>query len=355
MKALFRILVITTILTFVFYKYSQNSSAPPPKPDEDATFAEWQEYASEALPRPTKGVSTLIGKSSVDILAQYGEPKRKEASAYGYEWWTYNTDATTFTMIALDQDVVKQVYVAGRSVKTDPFTLGSTLDDVYRTSIIEPEVMLNQDGQLYTLALTDYDLKHRMLVKFDDIVAQVFVNAEQEVTAIRFFDYATIIKLQPYELAYYEGALQRPAMNATLQDEVSHTLTLQAADLIAVQRYYKLLPKYRNNEKLKQLAQATVQDVIQQREDENNVLLPLAERAQTMGIEMTDIAEATVNIEFDAIEMIHRMLNNNEQQDLLLNQAYTHYGVSCLVDMCTHIAATREAPKEALFNEQSEH
>lgn len=354
LKALFRILVITTILTFVFYKYSQNSSAPPPKPDEDATFAEWQEYASEALPRPTKGVSTLIGKSSVDILTQYGEPKRTEASAYGYEWWTYNDDATTFTMIALEQDIVKQVYIAGRSVKTDPFTLGSTLDDVYRTSIIEPEVMLNYEEQLYTLALTDYDLKHRLLVKFDDIVAQVFVDAQQEVTAIRFFDYATIIKLQPYELAYYEGALQRPIMDAELQSEVIKGVEAQAADLLAVQRYYKLLPVYRNNELLKQLAQTTVQDYVKQRENENEARLSLQERAQAIGILTPHIAETTEEISFDAIEMMHRMFNEDESKEVLLNKEYTHYGIACLTDVCTHIAAKREQVKQAPMNEQSE-
>lgn len=341
MKALFRILVITTILTFVFYKYSQNTPAPPAKPDESASYEEWQEYASEALPRPNKGISTLIGKPALEVAVQYGEPVRKDLASDGLEWWVYNKDITTFMMVAVVDEVVKQVYVAGRDVKTTPFTIGSTLDDVYRTSIVEPEVMLNKDDQLYTLALSDYDLRHRLLIKFDDIVAQVFINANQAVTAIRFYDYDTIIKTAPYEMAYYDGATSVNEQDIVPTEAVARGIEQQVKDLIDVERFYQSLPKYHSNTKLQQLAQATTTAYLAQ-EDAEASLLPLTERAAQFAIHTTSIVESIEQMPLDPIEMVHKMLNEEKGQAVLLQETYTQYGMACVEQTCTHIAAKRE-------------
>lgn len=342
MKALFRILIITTILTFVFYKYSQNPSAPPPKPDDNATLEEWQEYASEALPRPAKGVSKLIGETGLTVVSQYGQPIRKDPSGYNYEWWVYEQAVDTFMMLAIEDDIVKQVYVAGRSVKTEPFTIGSTLDDVYRTSIIEPEIMLNKEGQLYTLALTDYDLKHRLLVKFDDIVAQVFVNTKEEVTAVRFYDYDTIIKLQPYEMAYHEGIVPQQLTEDKLTDKVSQSLALQLRDILYVQRYYQALPRYQDNKMLHDLAENTVIAYLNHQEDETKPMLSLEERAQVAGIVTSYINEITTEVTFDAIETMHRLLNDETAMTTLLNEEHTQYGIACVKASCTQISARRQ-------------
>ncbi len=93
------------------------------------------------MTRPQTGISTLIGKSTQTVLEQYGgEPARKEPSSFGYQWWVYNKDVSTFFMIGIDNNIVTQIYIAGQEIDAFPFKVGQKRDEIYRMTIIDYEV-----------------------------------------------------------------------------------------------------------------------------------------------------------------------------------------------------------------------
>ncbi|GGG20848.1 putative membrane protein YlbC [Lysinibacillus alkalisoli] len=339
MKALFRILLIMTIATFIFYKYSQNKEQPPVQ--DQAPTLEMQIHASTALPRPKEGVSTLIGKDEATLIEQYGEPIRKEPSAYRYEWWVYNKNPDEFMMVALLDKEVKQVFVAGREVATAPFEINSTLEEVYRTTIIEPEVMLSVEDTLYTFALTDDDLSERLLVKFEDVVAQIFVNTKNKVTGIRFFDYETLVKLHPYDITYFDTIVDRPRTKLALKGDVTKAVNKQILDLVNLQRHYKKQKPLKKNEILMQLATMHSEEMVEENyfEKESPTLGNIEERTKSFGYQAEEVDEVIGELMLDPIELVHAWLNDEEQQKILLEGTFTHTGIGCEQDKCTQIVA----------------
>lgn len=52
----------------------------------------------------------MIGKGLDDVIAQLGEPDRKDPSMYGFTWYVYNADYANYVQIGIDNDRVVALY-----------------------------------------------------------------------------------------------------------------------------------------------------------------------------------------------------------------------------------------------------
>lgn len=102
MKALFRILMVggaIALIGFMFFN-TPKENEPLEGPNTNSNIIPQtqlkQQPAIGAMTRPQTGISTLIGKGTQTVLEKYGEPARKEPSSFGYQWWVYNEDVSTF-------------------------------------------------------------------------------------------------------------------------------------------------------------------------------------------------------------------------------------------------------------------
>lgn len=345
MKALFRILMVCgamALIGFMFFN-TPKENEPLEGPSTNSNIipqTELKQPAVGAMTRPQTGISTLIGKGTQIILEKYGEPVRKEPSSFGYEWWVYNKDVSTFFMIGVENNVVTQVYIAGQDIDAFPFKVGQKRDEIYRMTIIDYEVAANVGDNIYIFSMNEEDMQTRLLVKFDGLFAQLYIDREtSELQGIRYTNSETLVLHQPYEMSYQGELVRRRPPSSFLQQEIDVANAKQLDDLLNVTREHHGLPPVEMNESLENTAKMhsedmKVQNFLSHESPKNG---DLKKRLQAQSIDYSDANENLATAYFDAIEAMQGWTNSPEHRKVLLNEKYSQVGSGVFVDYYTQI------------------
>ncbi|RUL55931.1 CAP domain-containing protein [Lysinibacillus antri] len=355
MKTLFRILIVLSFLAIIFFYSSNsnnnyeplegpNSSSPIiPKSENDL------EILQEALPRPEQGVSTLIGNNSKVLLEQYGEPKRIDASAYGYEWWVYNDHPGQFIMFAVDEEVITQVYTSGPSIDISPYKIGQSLSDIYRMTIISSEVVAKINDNIYTFTMSEDDMNTRILTKFDDIFAQLYIDSEQGIlSGIRYTDSKSLVMLRPYEMSFVGELLSPPNPTSYLIEESNKASAYQLHDLLNEFRFQNNIPSIENDQEVSTLAMQHSEDMYSQSylSHESPTKGSLKDRLDEVNILYKDAEENIATAYNDSIEAVHGWLNSSAHREYMMDNRFTHVGSGVFINYYTHIFIQKPEEEE---------
>ncbi|ACA39011.1 CAP domain-containing protein [Lysinibacillus sphaericus] len=365
MKALFRILMICgaiALIGFMFFN-TPKENEPLEGPNTNSNIIPQTELKQPdigAMTRPQTGISTLIGKGTQTVLEQYGVPGRKEPSSFGYEWWVYNKDISTFFMIGVENNVVTQVYIAGQDINAFPFKVGQKRDEIYRMTIIDYEVAANVGDNIYIFSMNEEDMQTRLLVKFDGLYAQLYIDREtSELQGIRYTDSETLVLHQPYEMSYQGELVRRTPPSSFLQQEIDRANAKQLDDLLNVTRKHHGLLPVEMNESLENTARMHSEDMKVQNflSHESPTYGDLKKRLQAQNIDYSDANENLATAYFDAIEAMHGWTNSPEHRKVLLNDKYSQVGSGVFVDYYTQIylePASQKVDHEESNNEDTE-
>lgn len=332
MKDLLRIMIFLSIIVIVFFYFDSSIienevlEAPPtsdPLPARDLL------ENPLTVDRPSEGMSIYIGKNSGEWLDDFGMPSRIEPSAFGYEWWVYNQSYSQYVMAGIKDEKVVQVYSAGTATDLSPYKVGQPLDDVYRTTIIENEVTVKYDSNTYTFNLSGEDMDKRLLVSFEGVHAQLYINEkERKLEAVRFMDAETLIRHQPYDMMY-EGELLTP-INASsdLQESIDEANAYQVVDLTNIYRLHSQRKPLTMNTAIAMIAKTHSLNMAKQSFSSEDVELPvLEERLSEADITFEEAAENTAFQYYDAPEAVHGWLNSSDHRETLLSPRYNQIGV----------------------------
>ncbi|MGF0468828.1 CAP domain-containing protein [Lysinibacillus fusiformis] len=365
MKALFRILMICgaiALIGFMFFN-TPKENEPLEGPNTNSNIIPQTELKQPdigAMTRPQTGISTLIGKGTQTVLEQYGVPGRKEPSSFGYEWWVYNKEISTFFMIGVENNVVTQVYIAGQDINAFPFKVGQKRDEIYRMTIIDYEVAANVGDNIYIFSMNEEDMQTRLLVKFDGLYAQLYIDREtSELQGIRYTDSETLVLHQPYEMSYQGELVRRTPPSSFLQQEIDRANAKQLDDLLNVTRKHHGLLPVEMNESLENTARMHSEDMKVQNflSHESPTYGDLKKRLQAQNIDYSDANENLATAYFDAIEAMHGWTNSPEHRKVLLNDKYSQVGSGVFVDYYTQIylePASQKVDHEESNNEDTE-
>lgn len=365
MKALFRILMICgaiALIGFMFFN-TPKENEPLEGPNTNSNIIPQTELKQPdigAMTRPQTGISTLIGKGTQTVLEQYGEPGRKEPSSFGYDWWVYNKDVSTFFMIGVENNVVTQVYIAGQDINAFPFKVGQKRDEIYRMTIIDYEVAANVGDNIYIFSMNEEDMQTRLLIKFDGLYAQLYIDREtSELQGIRYTNSKTLVLHQPYEMSYQGELVRRTPPSSFLQQEIDRANAKQLDDLLNVTREHHGLPPVEMNESLENTARMHSEDMKVQNflSHESPTYGDLKKRLQAKSIDYSDANENLATAYLDAIEAMHGWTNSPEHRKVLLNDKYSQVGSGVFVDYYTQIyiePASLKMDNEDSNNEESE-
>lgn len=358
MKALFRILMVcgaVALIGFMFFN-TPKENEPLEGPNTNSNIIPQtqlkQEPAIGAMTRPQTGISTLIGKGTQTVLEQYGEPARKEPSSFGYQWWVYNEDVSTFFMIGIDNNIVTQIYIAGQEIDAFPFKVGQKRDEIYRMTIIDYEVAATVGENIFIFSMSEEDMQTRLLIKFDGLYAQLYIDREtSELQGIRYTDSETLVLHQPYEMSYQGELVRRTPPSSFLQQEIDVASAKQLDDLLNVTRVHHDLLPLEMDESLEEAARMHSEDMKVQNflAHESPTYGDLKKRLQTQHIEYSEANENLATAYFDAIEAMHGWTNSPEHRKVLLNDRYTRVGSGVFVDYYTQIyiePTTQELERE---------
>lgn len=347
MKDLLRIMIfLSIVLIGLFYldpAISENDVLEAPRTVDPLPS---EEIAEDSLniDRPDTGISTYIGKPSDEWMEDFGEPERIEPSAYGYEWWVYNESYAYFMMTGVKDGKVVQVYTAGAAADAAPYKIGQSLDDLYRFTILENEVTVKYDETVYTFNVTAEDLDKRILVKFDGVYAQLYIDSvDRELEAVRFMDAETLVHHQPYDMMFSGEILPTETPSSTMQASIDAAHAKQIVDLINVYRLHHQKNPLIVNEPASKVAEINSMDMAKQNfSSEELELKDLHARLEEGNIVFEQAAVNTASRYNDAAETVNGWINSDVHRKTLLSDQYTHTGVGVYGKHYTQVFLEKE-------------
>ncbi|MBM7552881.1 CAP domain-containing protein [Thalassobacillus pellis] len=155
-----------------------------------------------------------IGKDEQSLIEAFGEPARKDASAYGFEWWIYNKDPEKYLQFGVQKGNIVTWFVTGKDLEAEPLSIGQDYASVQSIHEFKQEVTYTDGIEQFTFQLTEEDMKSRPLVKLSDSVyAQLYFDTfTQKLSSIRVMNAEVLLKQQPYRVTYRGELPDNPAI-----------------------------------------------------------------------------------------------------------------------------------------------
>ncbi|WP_318616033.1 CAP domain-containing protein [Sporosarcina sp. YIM B06819] len=332
MKVLWKIALLLVIVLAFFYitddRVKENKPLESPVKHGTAIPVPGK---GEGLPiaqaRPEVGISLFVGQSVDKLIAEIGKPDRIEPSDYGYDWWIYTANAQF--MVGVKDDVVNQIYTADVSADVAPFTIGQLAQDIYRFTIVETEVAAQVDDSIYTFTLNGDDAKTRLLIEYEGVYAQLYIDSVDEVLeAVRFINPVTLVLHQPYDMSYMGEIVSPHHPSSTMQIEVDRAVERQIFELTNVYRKKHGVDEVFSDYHLGEVARKHSEDMVRENyfSHESPVTGNLADRLKEAKIEHRKAGENIASNYVDAIEAVHGWLNSPAHRNVLLDKDFTHLG-----------------------------
>lgn len=333
MRDLLRIMIFLSVILIVFFYFDssieENGLLEAPLTQDPLPSTDLVDNPLE-VERPSEGFSTYIGKPAAQWLNDHGAPIRIEPSAYGYDWWVYNQSYSRYVMVGVKKGKVVQVYAAGRATQVEPYAIGQTLDDLYRFTIVENEISVKTGDSIFTFNIGPEDLNKRLLIRFEDIYAQLYIDKEDRVLeAVRFLDAETLVRHQPYDMMFTGELLPIIKPSSSQQLSIDSAKAKQIIDMTNVYRFHHQLAPYTENPVASKVAQAHSENSARQNfsSSEEVELESLNVRLKDADIEFEEAAENTALHYFDAAEAVHGWINSADHRKALLSDRFTEIGV----------------------------
>ncbi|MGF3102434.1 CAP domain-containing protein [Rossellomorea sp. DUT-2] len=330
-----RILIILVIILFIGIYQGQKQENEPLKGPETQTLKEDNENQlnqSIEAPgeRPASGLSTWIGKDTKKVIEAFGDPERVEPSSYGYEWWIYPISDKQYIQMGVNNHKVVTLFAIGNQVDVAPYKLGQRLEDIYRFTIVDSEIVVNDESGAYQFELNEEDLNTRLLVTLGDIYAQLYLDKfTGRLTSIRFLDSQTLIEMHPYEMMYRGELAEEQEPSEDEWDKVNSASEQQIFDITNVIRHQFEADILKWDEETAMVARGHSQEMYEEDyfSHDSPTFGNLTERLESENVMFKTAGENIASQYSDAPEAVHGWLNSEGHRKILLEQQFTHLGV----------------------------
>ncbi|HLR62234.1 MAG TPA: CAP domain-containing protein [Lentibacillus sp.] len=281
---------------------------------------------------PLQGDTFQWMNKPVDQLEKsFGEPSRKDPSAYGYEWWMYSDKKGEYIQFGIQDNHVKSIYALGSDLSLGPAEIGQTYDAVKDQFSFKREVTYNNDSSSYTFRLTDKELQERPLVKVsDDIFLQIYFDTfTDKVSAVRMMSADILLLHRPYEIQYHGKLTEKPDFSKEQWAKIEEGAEQQIFHISNVIRSQHGKSDLAWNETVSNVAYLHSEDMAK-----NNYFSHyeqdgdgLKERLAAKDVLYQSAGENIAAQYPDAPAAIHGWLNSEGHREALLKDEFTHLGV----------------------------
>ncbi len=137
-----------------------------------------------------------IGLSEEEVTERFGEPIRKDASAYGYVWWIYPEAEEGYMQVGFLEGKVVTVFMAYRHQQ-------ETYEQLREKYDFQKRVEIKNDDGIFEFELTDEDIKSRPLIYDDGVWQQIYFDSfTGYASSVRMMNDDILLKLRPYSISY---------------------------------------------------------------------------------------------------------------------------------------------------------
>ncbi|PLS16835.1 hypothetical protein CVD28_15865 [Bacillus sp. M6-12] len=278
----------------------------------------------------SEGLGLSIGKSSSQILKTYGKPTRVDVSSYGYEWWIYGAEESSYMQIAVKNGKAVSAYAIGSKVNVSPFKIGQPIEEIYKNIEIETFIDIETNESSYRFELSEADMNMRPLIKIGNVFAQLYFDKfTGTVSSVRFLNKETLIEQQPYELTY-RGQLPKEAELTEEQwVQVEAGNRQQIFDITNIMRKRFDLSALKWDEPVSEVAFMHSSDMYKGKyfSHTSPTKGDLGNRLKDANITYMVAGENIAAHYVDAIAAMEGWLNSKGHREALLNEEFTHLGV----------------------------
>lgn len=279
----------------------------------------------------TGDIFTWINKDSDDIKEHFGEPKRKDLSAYGYTWWIYKLSETEYVQFGVEKDEVVTVFAMGADDFVEPFQSGTTYDKLNDKLSFKNEITYHEGLSFYTFKLNDEDLRAQPLLKVskDLFVQSYFDTFTNELLSVRLLTGDILLRQRFYEMEY-RGNI--PDILNDLDDKwakIEKGLQQQIFDLTNVVRKHHQINELIWDDDVSEVAYKHSEDM-----SDNNYFSHyrqdgdgLKERLAEKDIYYLSAGENIAAQHSDAMAAVHGWINSEGHREALLNDDFNYLGV----------------------------
>lgn len=272
-----------------------------------------------------------IDQNASKLIQEFGEPERKDLSAYGYTWWIY-PQLNHYTQFGIsDDDKIETVYTRGIDVPIKDLKNKKTYHEINQSLMFDKQVKYRGGLSSYTFFLTDEDLLQRPLAHIiDDIFVQFYFDQfTNDLSSFRILKADTLLKHVPYEIQYRGNLPESPSLTEEEWEEINRGMEQQIFDLTNVVRTEFKLEKVKWKNDVHEVALMHSKDMANNHYFSHVGLEGegLKERLDAKDVFYQSAGENIAAQYPDGPAAIEGWLNSEGHRKALLDEGYTHLGV----------------------------
>ncbi|WP_078381020.1 CAP domain-containing protein [Sutcliffiella halmapala] len=275
-------------------------------------------------------IASLIGKSEQVILDIYGEPNRKDLSAYDYEWWIYNNNLENYIQFGVENGVVVTAFRTGSESNEQQFNIGQSYESLNEEFSFADSVTVVYEEGSYRFEMKEEELSTRPLVVVGDIYVQLyFDDFEKKLSSVRYLNAETLVKQRPYELVYRGPLLDPKELSADEWAVVEEGTEKQIIDFTNIIRN-------RFNQEVVEWDKVTAEVAYLHSKDMRTANYfshtspttgSLSDRLMAGNVPFQYAGENIAAKYVDGVAAVEGWLNSEGHRKTLLNERFTHLGV----------------------------
>ncbi|ASK63607.1 hypothetical protein CFK37_16295 [Virgibacillus phasianinus] len=272
-----------------------------------------------------------IGKTTGELAERFGEPIRKDLSAYGYEWWIYTDDTKQYIQFGVSDHKVTSIYATGDDLSMAPIKVGQAYNEINKQFSFEDKVTLKQGVSSYTFKLNEKELRMRPLIKIaDNVFLQCYFDTfTSKLSSIRVLTGEVLLKQRPYSIEYRGKLPAKPNLSEKEWKQVESGMERQIFSITNVMRDQHGKSKLKWGDPVSKVAFMHSKDMAVNNYFSHYSLngKGLKERLASKEVYYLAAGENIAAQYPDAPAAMQGWLNSKGHRKALLENDYTHLGV----------------------------
>lgn len=335
------VLILLVVGSYVLLEFNERydaTSMEVEEPEIDVNMETPLLESIEVIPEIETSVDTDVGtlfsfinKQADEVIEEYGQPLRKDMSAYGYTWWIYTNHKTEYIQFGIEDGVVKTIYATGDDISSESFKIGTNYEEINQQFAIEDNVTYENGKSHYTFLLKENDLQMYPLIKLsEDMFIQVYFDTfTNELSSFRIMNGDTLVSQRFYEMEFRGDLGKEIELSDAEWEEVEKGMERQVLDISNMYRYRHRVPAFVQDQAVREVAYLHSKDMYDSkyfshdRPDGSG----LKERLEEKSIIYTSAGENIAAQYSDAPAAVEGWLNSDGHREALLYPSYSHLGV----------------------------
>ncbi len=272
----------------------------------------------------------FIGLTADEVTDEFGEPKRIDLSAYGYDWWIYPTSNNSYMQIGIEDDQVVTVFLTG-DIRGKSLSFGQTYNEINELLHFQKNVdVKTSDGGVYQFELTDEDVNTRPIAELGGHWVQFYFDSyTKELSSMRIIVNDVLIRQRPYSVSYRGSLPERPVFSKDEWSRIESGNARQIFDFTNVIRSRHGLDPFEWEGKVAEVAYLHSMDMSNNQyfSHTSPTYGELSDRFSNGDVPFMLAGENIAAKYIDGVASVEGWLNSEGHRVNILHKEFTHLGV----------------------------